>query len=129
MWATLAEKAGVLTAKPTNGSRRFARGQKFTLSAAGLTAAAEYRSAVTSARSSGRQALEAALVGWATPRGVAPGDGVLLAELSGKPLGLSRLCEGLETSGLGAEDVRAAVGRLVDAGIVDLVPLASQLQP
>jgi hypothetical protein len=127
--ASLAEKAGVLTGKPKDGRRRFARGQKFTLSPAGLTAAAEYRSAVNGARSSGRQALEAALVAWAEPLRVAPGDGVVLAELSGKPVGLSKMSEVLETSGLGAEDVRAAVGRLVDAGIVELVPLASQLQP
>jgi hypothetical protein len=125
----LAEKARVLTARQTDGRRRFARGQKFTLSAAGLDAAGEYRDAVANARSSGRQALEAALAAWAEPRRVAPGDGVILAELSGKPVGLSRLFESLESSGLGAEEVRAAVGRLLDAGIVELVPLASQLQP
>jgi hypothetical protein len=124
----LAEKPTVLTGKPTDGRRRFARGQKFTLSPAGLEAAVVYRSAVTSARSSGRQALEAALVAWAEPRRVAPGDGVILAELAGKPVGLSKISEVLESSGLGAEDVRAAVARLVDAGIVDLVPLASQPQ-
>jgi hypothetical protein len=118
----------VLTAKPMDGRRRFARGQKFTLSAAGLDAATEYRSAVTGARTSGRQALEAALVAWAEPRRVSPGDGVILAELSGKPVGLGKLCEQLETSGVEAEEVRAAVGRLVDAGIVELVPLASQVQ-
>jgi hypothetical protein len=116
----------VLTAKPTDGRKRFARGQKFTLSAVGLDAAAEYRTAVTGSRSSGRQALEAALVAWAEPRRIAPGDGVILAELSGKPVGLSKISEVLETSGLGAEDVRAAVARLVEAGIVELVPLASQ---
>lgn len=117
----------MLTSKPQAGRKRFARGQKFTVSGPGAEAAEAYRAAVQAARSSGRAALEAALVGWAEPRGVNPGDGVILGELTGKPVGLSRLAEALEPSGLGAEEVRAGVGRLVDAGIVELVPLASQL--
>jgi hypothetical protein len=117
----------VLTSKPQEGRKRFARGQKFALSTAGVEAAEAYRAAVQAARSSGRAALEAALVAWAEPRGVAPGDGVILAELAGKPVGLSRIAEALEVSGTTAEEVRAAVGRLLDAGIIELVPLASQI--
>lgn len=115
------------TGKPTDGRKRWARGQKFTLSAVGSEAAAQYRDAVLGARSSGRPALEAALVAWASPRGLAPADGVILAELAGKRVGLATLCDALEPSGIAPEDVRAGVGRLVDAGIVELVPLASQL--
>jgi hypothetical protein len=116
----------MLTAKPTEGRKKWPRGQKFTLSAAGLEAEEAYRTVVLGARSSGRTALEAALTSWAGPRRLAGGDGVILAELSGKRLGLSHLCEALETSGIVPEEVRAAVGRLVDAGIVEPVPLASQ---
>jgi hypothetical protein len=115
----------VLTDRPPD-RRRFARGQKFTLSAAGLEAEAAYRAAVQEARASGRTALEAALAAWSGPRGVAPGDGVILAELSGKRAGLPQLCEALESSGHAAEEIRACVGRLLDAGIVELVPLASR---
>jgi hypothetical protein len=117
----------VLTSKPQEGRKRFARGQKFTLSTAGRDAAEAYRAAVQAARASGRAALDAALIAWAEPRGVAPGDGVVLAELVAKPVGLSRLAEALEPSGATAEEIRAGVGRLIDAGIVELVPLASQL--
>ena len=117
----------MLSRKPDVNRRRFARGQKFTLSAAGADAEQAYRDAVTSARASGRTTLEAALVAWAEPRRVTPADGVILAELSGKRLGFGRLCEALETSGASAEEIRAGVGRLLDAGIVELVPLASQL--
>lgn len=117
----------MLTSKLQDGRKRFARGQKFAVSVAGAEAADAYRAAVQAARSSGRAALEAALVAWAEPRGVKPGDGVVLAELAGKPVGLSRLAEALEPSGVTAEEVRAGVGRLVDAGILELVPLASQV--
>ncbi len=116
----------MLTAKPTDGRRRFARGQKFTLSAAGAEAAEAYRDAVQAARSSGRATLEAALAAWAEPRRVGRADGVILAELLGKRVGFGQLCEALESSGVTPEEVRAGVGRLLDAGIVELVPLASQ---
>ncbi len=115
------------TGKPTEVRRRWARGQKFTLSAAGAEAELAYRDAVLGARSSGRPALEAALVAWSAPRGVAPGDGVILAELSGKRVGFTALCDALESSGMVPDEIRAGVGRLVDAGIVELVPLASQV--
>jgi hypothetical protein len=81
---------------------------------------------VVEARSSGRSALESALTAWATPRRLAPGDGVLLAELSGKRVGLPQLVDALEPTGIVPDEVRAAIGRLVDAGIVDAVPPASQ---
>jgi hypothetical protein len=119
----------MLSSKPSEGRKRWARGQKFTLSAAGAEAEEAYRTAVLGARASGRSALESALAAWATPRGVAPGDGVILAELSGKRVGLPRLSEALETTGIAPDEVRAALGRLVDAGIVEPVPLASQQLP
>jgi hypothetical protein len=115
----------MLMGKPAE-RKRWPRGQKFTLSAVGAEAAVAYRDAVLRARASGRTALESALADWAVPRRVAPGDGVVLAELTGKRLGLSHLCEALETTGIVPDEVRAAVGRLVDAGIVEAVPIGSQ---
>ena len=117
----------MLTGKQADGRHRWPRGQKFTLSAAGAEAEHAYRDAVSGARASGRQALEAALAAWAGPRLVAPGDGVVLAELSGKRLGLPHLAEALESSGIVRDEVRAAIGRLTDAGLVEAVPLPSQL--
>lgn len=113
-------------ANPPEGRKRWPRGQKFTLSAAGAEAQETYRRAVAEARGAGRTALESALAAWASPLRVAPTDGVVLAELSGKRVGLSSLCEALEPSGIVPEEVRASVSRLVDAGIVEPVPLASQ---
>lgn len=87
-----------------------------------------YRAAVLEARGAGRSALESALAAWALPHApVAGGDGVLLGELTGKPPGLADLTRALEDTGLAAGDVRAALDRLVRAGLVALVPLASQL--
>jgi hypothetical protein len=118
----------MLSSKAAEGRKRWARGQRFAVSASGTDAEAAYRNAVLGARSSGRSALEAALSAWATPRGLAPGDGVVLAELSGKRLNVPALCEALEPTGIVPDEVRAALGRLVDAGIVEAVPLASQQQ-
>ncbi len=117
----------MLTSKRENGRRSWPRGQKFSLSSAGTEAEAAYRTAVLDARASGRAALESALAAWAAPRKIAPGDGVILAELSGKRLGLPHLCEALEIAGIEPADVKAGIARLVDAGIVEPLPLASQL--
>ncbi len=116
----------MLPIKRGEAKRGWPRGQKFVLSPAGEEAQAAYRDAVLAARTSGRSALEAALAAWAAPRLVAPGDGVILAELAGKRLGLPHLCEALETSGIARDEVRGAIDRLVAAGLVETASHASQ---
>jgi hypothetical protein len=112
----------MLLGKSSNDAKRWPRGQKFSVSLSGATAEEAYRAAVLGARASGRAALDAALSAWAGPLGVAPSDGVILAELAGKRLGVSALCEALEAAGIAPADVRAGIARLVAAGIVE--PLA-----
>ncbi len=112
-----------------DSSKRWPRGQKFTLSSSGAEAAAEYRATVVGARASGRAVLDSALAAWAAPRSILPGDGILLPELAGKRLGLTDLFRSLEPAGVVPAEVRDALGRLVDAGIVDPVPLAPRLAP
>lgn len=112
--------------RPSPGAKRWPRGQKFALSPIGPAAQDAYRAAVLGARATGRAALDSALAAWAAPRGLAPADGAILAELSGKRLGLGALCEALEVTGIAPDEVRAGVGRLVAAGIVDPLPPASR---
>jgi hypothetical protein len=107
--------------------KRWPRGQKFTLSAAGAAAEEAYRAAVAAARASGRAALDAALLAWAAPLGVQPGDGVVLSELRAARRGIGELSRALEEAGIAPDEVRAAIERLVASGAVTPVPLASQL--
>ncbi len=116
----------MLQGKPDDGPR-WPRGQKFVLSATGQTAHDAHRAAVQGARGVGRSALDAAITAWAAPLQVEPGDGVLLSELREKPRGLADLSRAVEDAGLSPAEVRAAVGRLVKAGLVEAVPLASQV--
>jgi hypothetical protein len=113
----------MLLGKPSTDLKRWPRGQKFSVSLSGAAAEEAYRAAVLGARSSGRASLDAALAAWAAPLGVAPADGIILAELAGKRLGVSALCEALEAAGIAPSDVRAGIGRLVTAGIIE--PLTS----
>jgi hypothetical protein len=117
----------MLHATKPEGTRRWPRGQKFVLSPAGERAEEAYRAAVSHARASGRAALDAALAAWSTPLAVSPGDGVVLQELRGKRAGLNELSRALEDAGIPAAEVKAAVDRLATAGLVDPVPLASQV--
>lgn len=107
--------------------RRWPRGQKFSISHSGLSAEDAYRAAVLGARSAGRAALESALEAWARPHGVRPGDGVVLGELRAERRGISDLSRALEGCGIDPREVREAVDRLVAAGLVDALPLASQI--
>lgn len=115
----------MLLGKPVPGAKRWPRGQKFAITPAGAAAEEAYRAAVLGARASGRATLDAALAAWAEPRGVAPSDGIVLAELAGKRLGVSELCEALEAAGVEPEEVRLGISRLVAAGIVEPIPLRS----
>ncbi len=115
------------TAPLMSTPKRWPRGQKFTLSAAGEAAELAHREVVNGARSSGRSGLQAALSAWATPLGVQGGDGVLLVELRGQKKGLNDLARALEDTGIEPDEVKAAVDRLVLAGLAQPVPLASQV--
>ena len=107
--------------------KRWPRGQKFTLSAAGAEAEAAYRGAVLGARASGRT----------RPRGGARRLGRAAARraratASSSPSSpgsgsASRTCA-RRSRRPGSCPTRSApaIGRLVDAGIVEPVPLASQ---
>ncbi len=99
--------------------RRWARGQKFLLSAAGVVAEAEYREAVHSARALGRAALETAERAWAGPRALESLDGVVLGELRGVRKGIAEIARGLEDCGTTADEVRASIDRLATAGLVE----------
>lgn len=115
----------MLAHKPPGGPR-WPRGQKFTPSTTGAEAARAYRAAVTEARGMGRSGLDTALAAWATALGVNPTDGAVLVELKDKPVGLPDLGRSLEQAGVELTELRAALDRLVKAGLVDLVPPPSQ---
>jgi hypothetical protein len=110
-----------------DGPKRWPRGQKFTLSPLGVEAEVSYRSCVAVARTTGRSALAAALAAWAEPLRLAAGDGIILGELREARMGVSDLCKRLEDAGIAPDEVRGALERLVAAGVVAPLPLASQV--
>jgi len=112
---------------PVSTPKRWPRGQKFALTAAGALAEASHREAVNSARASGRNALDLALAAWSGPLGILPGDGVVLSELAGKLRGLNDLAEALADTGIAPADVKATVDRLVVARLAE--PVAPTSRP
>lgn len=109
----------------SRGGKRWPRGQKFALSERGIVAEASYRDVVAAARSSGRSALELAQQQWAVPLGVAPQDGVLLAQLRGGKRSIAEVARLLEDCGTTAADVKSAIDRLTDALLVDAPSVAA----
>ncbi len=118
------------TERLTSGApRRWPRGQKFVLSAAGEAADQLHRDAVNGSRGSGRATLDTALAAWAAPFGVQPGDGLLLSELRGHQRGLNDLVQAMESSGIEPAEVKSSVDRLVRAGLAEPAPAASAAAP
>jgi hypothetical protein len=111
---------------PISTPKRWPRGQKFTLTQAGLEAEVAHRDVINGVRSMGRSALDTALAAWAAPLGLQSADGVLLRELAGKKRGLNELTEALEDTGIDATAVKGSIDRLVMARLAEPVPLASQ---
>ena len=116
----------MLSSWERKGPKRWPRGQKFSLTEIGLSAEAEYRATVTEMRSSGRSVLDGALAAWATPRGVAPKDGVVLVEFRDGKAGVTDLLRELEPAGFAPDEVRAALERLVAAALLAPLPLPSE---
>jgi hypothetical protein len=108
------------------GGKRWPRGQKFAMSATGVAAEVAYREAVASARATGRASLDSAQKAWADPLKLSPSDGVVLGELRGGRKSIADIARGLEDCGTTPADVKAAVDRLTDAGLVEPAPAATQ---
>ena len=109
--------------KPRAG-KRWPRGQKFALSERGVSAETSYRDAVQTARAQGRSALDAAQRAWAEPLQVEVNDGVVLGELRGGKRSIADVARTLEDCGTSVAEVKTAIDRLTDAGLVEAVPAA-----
>ncbi len=107
------------------GGKRWPRGQRFRQSAKGAEAEAEYRAMVREAHALGRDALEAAERRWTAPRGLAAGDGVVLSELRPGRVSIADLCRALDECGSTPAEVKAALDRLVEAGLAEPVAAAA----
>lgn len=81
---------------------------------------AAYRAGIVAARAQpGRRAFDAARTAWATPLDLQPDDGVYLVQLRSGTASLKELVEALADCGMRQADAVAALGRLVDAGLVE----------
>ena len=98
---------------------RFRRGQKFSLSPKGLEVELEYREKIVASRAHvGRDSFDHARADWAKQYTLEPDDGLYLAEVASGPVNLSQIIDALETCGKTSKDASAALGRLVDVGLV-----------
>jgi hypothetical protein len=103
--------------------RRWPRGQRFGLSAQGVDAEAAYRATVQDVRSLGRDALALAEKRWAEPLGLSPGDGVVMAQIRPGRRSFADLGHALEDCGTPPTQIRESVDRLVERGLVEVLPL------
>lgn len=119
----------MLSSLRPRGSHRWPRGQRFSLSSRGAEAVGAYRLAVADARALGRAALETAQRAWGEPRGIAPQDAVVLCEVGPGRRSIGEVARALDSCGLSPADVKEAVDRLADAGLIEPSPSRSQPAP
>jgi hypothetical protein len=119
----------MFSAPQPSHARRWPRGQRFGLSAIGLEAEAAYRAAVQDVRSLGRDALTLAEKRWADSLGLAPGDGVVMAQIRPGRRSLADLGHALEDCGMPPAQIRESVDRLVERGFVEPLPLPGTVAP
>lgn len=94
--------------------------QRFLRTESGEEAVRQYREAVDALPrgATARDALDAAMRDWATPRGVHAVDASILVELTEKGLQHRQILSALEDTGLSLTDVQDSIDRLYTAGLV-----------
>jgi hypothetical protein len=98
------------------------RSQRFRLSPAGRKAGLNYREVIVASRAeAGRKSFDGARTEWAAQLGLEPTDGLYLGELLDAPRTIPEIAESLEGCGPQRSEVRAAVERLVQARMIELV--------
>jgi hypothetical protein len=108
---------------------RFGRAQKFRLSPKGSEAVSAYSLMVEKARAgAGRAQFDAAREAWSTPRGLTTEDGLFLVEFGVGDRTITEASRNLEDCAT-AKEVKAAVERLLECGMLEPVPAAPPPPP
>jgi hypothetical protein len=108
---------------------RFGRAQKFQLSSKGNEAVSAYTLMVEKARAgTGRAQFDAAREAWSTPRGLIAEDGLFLVEFGVGERTVSEATRSLEDCA-SAKEVKAAVERLLECGMLEPVPAPAPPPP
>jgi len=98
------------------------RSQRFQLSPAGRQAELDYRQVIVASRAeAGRKSFDVARTGWAARLELEPTDGLYLGELLEAPRTIPEIAASLDGCGPQRSDVHAAVERLVQLRMMELV--------
>ena len=101
---------------------KWSRSQRFRLTPAGREAGRAYRQDIVASRAeAGRKSFDAARAEWAARLALEPTDGLYLGELLEAPRTIPEIAASLDGCGPQRGDVRAAIERLVDVRMMELV--------
>ena len=102
---------------------KWSRSQRFRLTPAGREAGRAYRQDIVASRvEAGRKSFDAARAEWAARLALEPTDGLYLGELLEAPRTIPEIAASLDGCGPQRSDVPAAIERLVQLRMMDLVP-------
>ena len=102
---------------------KWSRSQRFRLTPAGREAGRAYRQDIVASRvEAGRKSFDAARAEWAARLALEPTDALYLVELLEAPRTIPEIAASLDGCGPQRSDVPAAIERLVQLRMMDLVP-------
>ena len=102
---------------------KWSRSQRFRLTPAGRDAGQSYRQDIVASRvEAGRKSFDAARAEWAARLALEPTDALYLVELLEAPRTIPEIAASLDGCGPQRSDVPAAIERLVQLRMMDLVP-------
>ncbi len=101
---------------------KWARSQRFRLTAKGQEAQDIWKAKLAEVRSQGKALFDAAQAEWGKTFGLRADDAAYLAELSGAPLRVEDIEKNFTDLGASRQDVKDALGRLYDAGLAEPAP-------
>ena len=109
--------------EPGTTRTKWSRSQRFRLTPAGRDAGHSYRQDIVASRvEAGRKSFDDARAEWAARLALEPTDGLYLGELLEAPRTIPEIAASLDGCGPQRSDVRAAIERLVQVRMMDLVP-------
>jgi hypothetical protein len=104
---------------------RWARSQRFRLTAKGLEAERDWKERLAGAQGAGRSGFDTAVAEWAKSFGVKPDDTAVMSELAVETRRLEDVLAALADTGVSREQVKQVLERLHGAGLLEPVTAPS----
>ncbi|MBM4782386.1 MAG: TrmB family transcriptional regulator [Archangiaceae bacterium] len=112
-----------MTTEESRPRLKWARSQRFRLTAKGEEAHTSWKTALAAAQNHGKSAFDAAQGDWAKSFKISPDDATYVTELAPAPLRVEDIEKAFTDLGISRQSVKDSLLRLYEAGLVEPAPV------